>query len=72
MARLPDRATDVNTLGGVNLYQSDETDTPIYEPKPINERTPARRLEKGSVALKRAGDFWKQPIGLQQWVCWFL
>ena len=59
LARLPDRATDVYTLGRVNLYQSDETDTPVYEPKLTNWITPACRLEKGSKALKRAGDFWK-------------
>ena len=32
MARLPDRATDVNTLSGVNLYQSDETTTDVLVP----------------------------------------
>ena len=33
------------------------TDTPVYEQKPIYWRTPAWRLEKGTEALKRAGEF---------------
>ena len=32
MARLPDRATDGNTLSGVNLYQSDESTTDVLVP----------------------------------------